>query len=346
MLTHASSHAYPSLAQVRDTADRLAGNILHTPVWHWQTGIIEEAFKGAGEVWLKLELFQKTGTFKLRGALNCIAALDEAARQRGVVAVSAGNHAVAVAYTARLAGCSAKVVMPQHASPARIAACREQGAQVLLMPDVHQAFERGREIERDEARTMLHPYDGPLTAQGTATIGLELMEQVSGLDAVVVPVGGGGLCAGIAAAVKQINPNCAVYGVEPFGADALYRSFQSGRPETLERVDTVADSLGAPYAMAYSFGVCKRFVDDVVRVTDDEICRAMLYLFRDAKLVAEPAAAVATAALLGPLRDKLAGKRVALIVCGSNIDATRFAELLSRGARVADAERLAPTVAV
>jgi threonine dehydratase len=315
-------------------------------VWHWQTGIIEEAFKGAGEVWLKLELFQKTGTFKLRGALNCIAALDDAARQRGVVAVSAGNHAVAVAYTARLAGCSAKVVMPQHASPARIAACREQGAQVLLMPDVHQAFERGREIERDEARTMLHPYDGPLTAQGTATVGLELMEQVSGLDAVVVPVGGGGLCAGIAAAVKQINPHCAVYGVEPFGADALYRSFQSGTPETLERVDTVADSLGAPYAMAYSFGVCRRFVDEVVRVTDDEICRAMLYLFRDAKLVAEPAAAVATAALLGPLRDKLAGKRVALIVCGSNIDGTRFAELLSRGEHVADAERLAPTVAV
>lgn len=207
-------HAYPSLAQIRDTADRLAGKILRTPVWHWQTGIIEDQFKGVGEVWLKLELFQKTGTFKLRGALNCIAALDEAARQRGVVAVSAGNHAMAVAYTARLTGCSAKVVMPQHASPARIAACREQGAQVLLMPDVHQAFARGREIERDEARTMLHPYDGPLTAQGTATVGLELMAQVPGLEAVVVPVGGGGLCAGIAAAVKQINPNCAVYGVE------------------------------------------------------------------------------------------------------------------------------------
>jgi threonine dehydratase len=172
------------------------------------------------------------------------------------------------------------------------------------------------------------------------------MAQVHGLEAVVVPVGGGGLCAGIAAAVKQINPNCAVYGVEPFGADALYRSFQSGMPETLERVDTVADSLGAPYAMAYSFGVCRRFVDEVVRVTDDEICRAMLYLFRDAKLVAEPAAAVATAALFGPLRDKLAGKRVALIVCGSNIDAMRFAELLCRGARVHDGEKLASKVAV
>lgn len=208
------------------------------------------------------------------------------------------------------------------------------GAEVLLMPDVHQAFARGREIERDEERTMLHPYEGPLTAQGTATIGLELMAQIPQLDAVVVPVGGGGLCAGIAAAVKQINPACAVYGVEPYGADALYRSFASGVPEALERVDTVADSLGAPYAMAYSFGVCRRFVDEVVRVNDDEICLAMLHLFRDAKLVAEPAAAVATAALFGPLRERLAGKRVALLVCGSNIDPVRFAELLARGARV------------
>jgi threonine dehydratase len=327
--------SYPSLQQIRDTADRLAGKILHTPVWRWQTGVMEEQFAGT-EVWLKLELFQKTGTFKLRGALNCIEALDAGARQRGVVAVSAGNHAIAVAYTARLAGCSAKVVMPQHASPARIAACREFGAEVVLMPDVHQAFARGREIERAEARTMLHPYDGPLTAQGTGTIGLELMAQVAGLDAVVVPVGGGGLCGGIAAAVKQINPGCAVYGVEPFGADALYRSFASGRPETLDKVDTVADSLGAPYALAYSLGVCRRFVNEVVRVSDDEICQAMLYLFRDAKLVAEPAAAVAAAALFGPLRERLAGKRVALLVCGSNIDPARFAELLCRGAHVRD----------
>ncbi|NVD72916.1 pyridoxal-phosphate dependent enzyme [Duganella sp. BJB1802] len=325
--------SYPSLAEVRDTARRLQGKILETPVWRWQTGVAEEQFAG-GEVWLKLELFQKTGTFKLRGALNCIEALDEAARRRGIVAVSAGNHAIAAAYAARLAGCGAKVVMPQHASPARIAACREWGAEVLLMPDVHQAFARGREIERDEMRTMLHPYEGPLTAQGTATVGLELMAQVPQLDAVVVPVGGGGLCAGIAAAVKQINPACAVYGAEPFGADALYRSFASGRPEALERVDTVADSLGAPYAMPYSFGVCRRFVDEVVRVTDDEICLAMLNLFRDAKLVAEPAAAVATAALFGPLRERLAGKRVGLLVCGSNIDPVRFAELLARGARI------------
>jgi len=226
--------------------------------------------------------------------------------------------------------------MPQHANPARVAACREHGAEVVLMPDMHAAFAHGDQLVREEGRTMLHPYDGPLTAQGTGTVGLELMRQVPGLDAVVVPVGGGGLLAGISAAVRQTNPHCAVYGVEPFGADALYRSMQAGAPARLERIDTVADSLGAPYAMDYSFNVCRRFVSEVVRVSDDEICLAMLHLFRDAKLVAEPAAAVATAALFGPLRERLAGKRVALLVCGSNIDPARFAELLCRGARIRD----------
>lgn len=324
---------YPTLEQIVAVAQRLQaqGHVQRTPVWRWQTGAVRQALAPATEVWLKLELFQTTGTFKLRGALNCIAALDPAARARGVVAASAGNHAIAVAYTAQISGIGATVVMPATASADRIAACRQFGAEVVLAATVHEAFRRAAEIADGEGRTMMHPYEGPLTAQGTATVGLELMQQVPQLDAVVVPVGGGGLCAGIAAAVKQINPRCAVVGVEPFGADALYRSFQSGVPERLERVDTVADSLGAPAALPYSFGVCRRFVDDVVRVTDDDICRAMFYLYRDMKLVAEPAAAVATAALLNPLQRRFDGRRVGLIVCGSNVTAARFAELVARG---------------
>ncbi len=326
------SYPYPSMREIMETANRLSGKVLRTPVWRWQTGAAGALLDDHTEVWLKLELFQKTGTFKVRGALNSVAAMDNPARQRGIVAVSAGNHAIAAAYAAHQHDIHAKVVMPKHASPARIAACRELGAEVILMPDVHQAFSRGLEIEAEEGRTMVHPFDGPLVAQGTATIGLELMQQVPDLDAVLVPVGGGGLCAGIAAAVKQINPSCAVYGAEPAGADAMNRSFRSGYPEQLEQVATVADSLGAPYALDYSFGVCRRFVDGMVRVSDDEICRSMVDLYRDMKLVAEPAAATAAAALFGPLRERLRGKRVALIVCGSNIDPVRFSELLSRGA--------------
>lgn len=321
------SSPYPSVEQIRATAQLLAGQVFRTPVWRWQSAALD----GSSEVWLKLELFQKTGTFKVRAALNSLAALSGQARERGVVAVSAGNHAVAVAYAAMIHKAPATVVMPAHASKVRIAACRDYGAEVLLAADIHAAFEQGARIQATLGRTMVHPYDGPLIAQGTGTVGLELLEQVAQLDAVVVPVGGGGLIGGVAAAVKQLRPECAVIGVEPAGADAMARSFRAGRPAQLEKVDSIADSLCAPYALAYSYGVCRRFVDDIVTVTDDEICRAMHYLYRDMKLVAEPAAATATAALLGPLRERLRGQRVAVLVCGSNIDPVRFAELVGRG---------------
>jgi threonine dehydratase len=226
--------------------------------------------------------------------------------------------------------------MPAHASRVRTAACRQFGAEVLLAADIHAAFEQGARIQAEQERTMVHPYDGPLIAQGTATVGLELSEQIAQLDAVLVPVGGGGLIGGVAAAIKQLRPECAVYGVEPLGADAMARSFEAGRPMRLERVDTIADSLGAPYALDYSYGLCRRYVDQIVRVGDDEMCRAMYWLYRDMKLVAEPAAAIATAALLGPLRERLRGKRVGLIVCGSNLDAARFAELVGRGMALDD----------
>jgi threonine dehydratase len=139
-----------------------------------------------------------------------------------------------------------------------------------------------------------------------------------------VPVGGGGLCAGVATAIKQLLPECAVYGVEPVGADSMHRSFAAGEPRAIERVATIADSLGAPHAAPYGFALCRRFVDELVRVDDDDLRRAMRLLFEDAKLVAEPAAAASTAALLGPLRDKLAGRRVGLVICGSNIDPATF----------------------
>jgi len=322
---------FPSLDDIRSTAARLAGKVRETPVWRWQTGAAATRLQPSTEVWLKLELFQTTGSFKLRGALNCVEAIPADAKPRGIVAASAGNHAIAAAYAARIAGTSATVVMPQHASPLRIAACEGFGAKVVLVPNVHEAFTRAQALVVDEGRTMIHPFDGPLTTLGTATVGLEFMQQVPRLDAVVVPVGGGGLISGIAAAVKQLNPACRVYGVEPLGADAMFRSFQAGAPVRLEAVDTIADSLGAPYALPYSFGVCRRFVDEIVRVSDDDMCRGMHDLLVDMKLAVEPAPAAAVAALFGPLKAQLDGRRVGLVMCGSNIDATRHAELVARG---------------
>ena len=322
---------FPTLDDIRRTAQRLHDKILETPVWRWQTGAIARQPAPPAEVWLKLELWQRTGSFKLRGALNCIAALDEAALKRGVVACSAGNHAIAVAYAARQAGTHARLTMPRHASRVRIEACEAEGGQVTLCDTIHDAFALAQQLVADEGRTLVHPFEGPLTAEGTGTIGLELMRQVSGLEAVVVPVGGGGLAAGVAAAVKQIDPGCLVFGIEPTGADAMARSFESGATSRLEKVSTIADSLGAPYTLPYSFGVCRRFLDGVVRVSDDDLCVAMRQLFDGMKLAVEPAAASGIAALLGPLRTRLEGKRVGVILSGTTTDPQRFAELIARG---------------
>jgi threonine dehydratase len=324
--------ASPTLPEIRAARQRLGDRIAETPLWQWRGDAIEQAVGRTTQVLLKLELFQHAGSFKPRGALCAMLALSPEALRRGVTAVSAGNHAMAVGYAARSLGTTAKVVMPRNANAARVQGCREYGAEVELVDDVHRAFARVREIEEQEGRTFIHPFEGPLTALGTATLGLEICEQARELDAVIVPVGGGGLCAGVACAVKQMLPGCAVYGVEPEGADSMHRSFASGKPEKIDAVRTIADSLGAPYAAPYSFSLCRRFVDALVKVDDDAIRSAMRLLFSAAKLAVEPAGAAATAALRGPLRDRLSGKRVAVIVCGANIDAATFAKHLGAAA--------------
>jgi threonine dehydratase len=314
----------PTVERIRETRARLGDRVVVTPVRAWEDDALARAVGADTRVVLKEELFQRTGSFKPRGALSVMTSLDPAALARGVTAVSAGNHAMAVGYAARVLGTTARVVMPKTANPYRVARCRELGAEVELADDVHVAFERVREIERDEGRTFVHPFEGPFTALGTATLGLEFLEQAPDLDAVIVPIGGGGLCAGVSAAVKLVSPRTLVFGVEPTGADSMHRSFAAGSPQPIEAVRTIADSLGAPHAAPYSFDLCRRFVDELVLVDDDAMRRGMKLLFASAKLAVEPAGAAATAALCGPLRERLAGKRVGLIVCGANIDPATF----------------------
>lgn len=325
------------LDAIRAARAKLGELIVETPLWHWQAGDLAAIVGAQTQVLLKLELFQHTGTFKLRGALSAILGLDEAARARGVTAVSAGNHAIAVAYAARLVGTSAKVVMPKTANPFRVERCRGYGAEVALVDDVTQAFERVRQIQAAEGRTLIHPFEGLRTLLGPATLGLEMMAQAGTLDAVLIPVGGGGLAAGMAAAIKQLQPSCQVIGVEPRGADTMYRSFQAGSPQALDQVRTIADSLGAPHAAPFSFAVARRYVDEIVLIDDDEMRRGMALLFRSMKLAVEPAGAAATAALCGPLRARLAGRRVGLVVCGANLDAATFCrEVMAGEALMAD----------
>jgi threonine dehydratase len=319
----------PTLARIRETRERIGDRVVVTPVRAWDDDPLVREVGRDTRVVLKEELFQRTGSFKPRGALSVMTSLSPDALARGVTAVSAGNHAMAVGYAARALGITARVVMPKTANPYRVARCRELGAEVDLVDDVHVAFERVRAIEREEGRTFVHPFEGPLTSLGTATLGLELMEQAPDLDAVIVPIGGGGLCSGVAAAVKLVRPQTLVFGVEPTGADSMHRSFAAGSPQPIDAVRTIADSLGAPHAAPYSFDLCRRYVDELVLVDDDALRRAMKLLFASAKLAVEPAGAAATAALCGPLRDRLAGRRVGLIVCGANIDPATFATHLA-----------------
>lgn len=326
---------YPSLDAIRANRRRLGELVLTTPVRRLRDDALARAIGADTTVWLKEELFQVTGSFKPRGALSVMLDLDAQALRRGVTGVSAGNHAISLGYSARILGSSAKVVMPKTANAFRVQVCRELGAEVELVDTISDAFERVRAIARDEGRTFVHPYEGPKTALGTASVGLEFIEQVRAagdeLDAVIVAAGGGGLTGGVACAVKQLSATTHVFVVEPEGADTMHRSFAAGEPQSISAVRTIADSLGAPRTEPYSFALNRQFVDEVVLVSDDQIRDAMRVLFRTAKLVVEPAGAAALAALMYPLREQLSGQRIGIVVCGGNIDAESYsAQLLMR----------------
>ncbi len=329
----------PSVDAIRANRARLGDLVVTTPVRWLRDDALDAAVGASTRVWLKEELFQRTGSFKPRGALSVMLDLDGPALSRGVTGVSAGNHAISLGYSARVLGTTAAVVMPRTANAYRVQLCRDLGARVELVENVHAAFARVHEIAESEGRTFVHPYEGPKTALGTASVGMEFIDQVraqgDALDAVIVAAGGGGLTGGVACAVKQMSPDTAVYVVEPEGADSLRRSFAAGSPQSIDAVRTIADSLGAPRCEPYSFALNYRFVDEIVLVSDDDIRDAMRLLFRSAKLAVEPAGAAALAALMYPLRARLEGQRVGVVVCGANIDVATFTtQLLQPSAEV------------
>jgi threonine dehydratase len=313
-----------SLEEIRATAALIAPYVVETPVHSWSGREIVELVGANTEIVLKLELFQHTGTFKPRGALSQMLRLSSEERRRGVTAVSAGNHAIAVAYAASVLDMDAKVVMVSTANPARLASARAFGAEVLLAVDGPSAFAMVEKIASDEARTLIHPFEGRNVSLGTATLGVEIAEQAGALDVLIVAIGGGGLASGVAAAVKLIHPECRIYGVEPAGADSMRRSFAAGAPQRLEHTSTIADSLAPPMALPFSFAMCRDNLDGLVTVDDGELRRAMALLYREMKLVVEPAGAAAVAAAIGPLREVVEGRRIGIVICGSNIDIGTF----------------------
>lgn len=318
----------PTLENIRTTAKRIAPHIIKTPTLPCYGPELRQLFGAQKGVWLKLELLQYSGSFKARGALNVIMNLSDEEKKCGVTAFSAGNHAIATAYAAKIMGVSAKVAMPSTANPYRVERCRALGAEIVFAESMSELFEIGDRLQKDEGRALVHPFEGPRTFEGTGTIGLEICEAVADLDAVIVPIGGGGLISGISSAVKQLQPNCQVIGVEPVGAQGMSTSLAEGKAVSTVALSSIADSLSAPLHLPLSFSIIQQCVDKVVTIEDDAMIAAMKLMFSDLKLAVEPAGASAVAALLGPLKDELAGKRVALVLCGTNIDIATHARLI------------------
>ncbi len=313
------------LAAIRAARNRIAGRVHLTPI-----ATATRLGQRAGvQLVLKCENLQKTGSFKVRGALTKLSSLSAEERARGVVTVSAGNHAQAVAWAARAAGIHAVVVMPERASPAKVEASRGYGAEVVLHgASGIQAFAHAHELERERGLVFVHPFDDEVVCSGAGTVGLEIMEQAPDLDAVIVPIGGGGLISGVATAVKEISPRTRVYGVEPKGAPSTRMSLDAGHAVRLESLETIADGLAAPMTGEVNYEIIRRYVDDVVLIDDDVIVQGMRELLVSTKLLAEPGGAAAVAALLAravPVRENA---RVAAVVSGGNIDLARLATLL------------------
>ncbi len=314
----------PTLDDVRVAAKRLRGVVTRTPLLYPAT----PGFPLANEVILKPENLQVTGSFKPRGAYNKLASLPDEERARGVVAFSSGNHAQGVAYAARLLGVPATIIMPQNAVPAKLAATKRLGAEVVQVGTTSQErLEYGARLARETGRALIPSYDDPMIVAGQGTIGLEVLEDRPDVEAVVVPLGGGGMLSGIALAIKSQRPDVRVIGVEPAGAADGQASFQSKRIATWEKVDTIADGLRATRLGDLPFALISRLVDDIVTVTDEEIRAAALALHHGAKLVVEPSGAVAVAALMHG-KTGVEGKRVVAILSGGNIDPALLAEWL------------------
>jgi threonine dehydratase len=310
--------------EIRDAATFLRGRIHRTPLLSARS-IGERA---GIRLWLKPENLQRTGSFKVRGVLNCIRSLSPDEKARGLITISAGNHAQAVAWAAQTEGLRATVVMPESASPAKVEACRGYGADVVLHGDVFAAFKHMEELRDAGNFTLVHPFEHPAVIAGQGTVGLEVLEDLPDVDVIVVGIGGGGLIAGIAAAMKALKPGVRIVGVEPVGAAAVTEALRAGSPVRLDRVDTIADGLGAPAAGALALEHIRAFVDDVVLLEDDVIAGAMAVMLERAKLLAEPAGAAALAAILSDHAGCSPDDRVVAIVSGGNIDLQRLCSLL------------------
>lgn len=283
------------------------------------------------KLYLKPECLQKTGSFKLRGSGYKIAMLSEEEKARGVIACSAGNHAQGVALAASKCGISSLICLPDTAPISKVEATKGYGAQVCLVPGVYDdAYNRALELKEERGYTFVHPFDDEYVISGQGTIGLEIMNEMSDVDAVIVPIGGGGLISGVACAIKSISPHVKVYGVQAAGAPSMFNAVNHGHMEALEKVSTIADGIAVKKPGEITYEMVKNYVDDIALVTEDEIAAAILALIEKQKMIAEGAGAVSVAAAMFH-KFPIEGKKVVSLISGGNIDVTSLSRVIDRG---------------
>ncbi len=283
------------------------------------------------ELYLKPECLQKTGSFKLRGSGYKIAMLSDEEKAKGVIACSAGNHAQGVALAASKCGISSLICLPDSAPISKVEATKAYGAQVCLVPGVYDdAYSKALELKEEKGYTFVHPFDDEYVIAGQGTIGLEIMNEMNDVDAVIVPIGGGGLIAGVACAIKSISPHVKVYGVQAAGAPSMYNAFHTGRLETLSSVSTIADGIAVKTPGEATYELIRKYVDDIALVSEDEIAAAILALIEKQKMIAEGAGAVSVAAAMFN-KFPLEGKKVVSLISGGNIDVTSLSRVIDRG---------------
>lgn len=283
------------------------------------------------QIYLKTENLQKTGSFKIRGAFNKISRLTDEEKARGVIAASAGDHAQGVALAATTHNIKSTIVMPRHAPLSKVTATKNYGADIVLCGEIFdEAYRRARELQEETGATFVHPFDDPHIIAGQGTIGLEILEDLPEAEVIVVPVGGGGLIAGIATAVKNLKPQVKIIGVQTESVPSVAKSLETGKIQAVSELPTIADGIAVKTPGDITFEIIKRYVDDVVTVGEDEIANAILILLERAKLTSEGAGAAAVAAVLHRL-SHLRGKKIAALISGGNIDVNILARIIDRG---------------
>ena len=314
----------PTISEIKTNRKQIQEYCIETPTFRsahplWNEGNIP---------WFKAELFQYSGSFKYRSVISFLNSLSNEEKAKGVCAASGGNHAIAVGLACQKMNIPSTVVVPKTINAGRLEVLRGTGANIVFADSIASVFAKLDEVKR-QGLLEIHAFSGPHILKGIGSLALEVYETVPDLDVLVASVGGGGLLSGLAYTLKELKPNITVYGVEPEGAMTISHSLKCGSPQKLEKIDTIADSLSAPYALDYSYQVISDYVDEIATVSDDQIRSSMRWAMSHLNLKLEPACAAAIAACQYPLQKKLVGKKVCVVLCGTNIDLQSYQQLLN-----------------